>query len=196
MRPRTKAKTREKPAGPRKAAVARLVQATAARYRRRRRRPAAGRRPVARPRLCDPRRGRASPRRDWACGAEQAGRPAQFHHVPSRQDDGVAGLSAPGKGFQALSRRPAAVCAGRQRARRNRNGQCRDARAGGAVARNQRKRPFRRAHGRRRRRHRPHQRARRVSTDRPRRRGAAGALHRARQDHSRLAPPRSTEAFS
>ena len=50
----------------------------AARYRRRCRGPAARRRPVARPRLRDPRGGRAPPRRHRPCGPEQAGRPAQL----------------------------------------------------------------------------------------------------------------------
>ncbi len=195
MTSRTKLKTSDKPASPRKTSVARLVQSTVAEHRRRRRGPRAQRRAVARTRVCDPGRSRASPRRHRACRAQQAGRPAQFHHFPSRQDDGLARLYAAGARLQALPRRPAAVCARRQRARRDRDGQSRDARSRGPVAGKRRKRPFRGANGRFRRRHRPHQRRRRVSIDRPGRRGAAGALYGARQDHPGLASPRSAEAL-
>ena len=96
---------------------------------------AARRRAVARSRLCDPRGSRAAPRRHRPCGSQQARRPAQLHHLPPRQDHGLAGLYPAGAGFQALPRRPAAVRARGQRARRDRDGQSRDAGAGGAVAR-------------------------------------------------------------
>ena len=196
MRSRTKQKTSEKPAAPRKAAVAKLVQPPQAdidddaddRQR--------GRRAVARPRLRDPRGGRASPRRHRACRTEQAGRPAQFHHVPSGQDHGVARLSAPGERDSKRYRvgRPLfALAASALDEIEMVNVATPDAR--GAVAGNRRKRPFRGAHGRRRRRDRPHQRPRRVPADRPRRRGAPGPLHRARQDHPGLAAPGSAEAF-
>ena len=58
-----------------------------------------------------------------------------------------------------------------------------------------RKRPFRGAYGRFRRRHCPYQRGRRVSIDRPRRRGAPGALYGPGQDHPGLASPRPAEAL-
>ena len=196
MAARTKPKTVEKPAAPRKAAIAKLVQP-----------PQADIDDDAddRQRVGVQSLGRAfaileevARHRDGIGLAEpqQAGRPAQFHHVPSGQDHGVAGLSAPGERFQALPHRPAAVRAGGQRARRNRDGECRHPGARGPVAGNQRKWPFCSANGRRRGGDRPHQRPRRVSIDRPRRRGAAGALHRARQDHSGLAASRTVEAVS
>ena len=59
---------------------------------------------------------------------------------------------------------------------------------GRPVAGNRQKRPARRAHGQRRGGYRPHQRARRVPTDRPGARGTPRALYGARQNRARLAP--------
>ena len=195
MTSRPKLKTREKPAGPRKSAIARLVQ------------------PAQRDiddDAEDKQRG----------GVQSLGRAFAILEEVARHREGIGladlsklvglhnsttfhlaktmvslGYMRQEKDSKALPRRPAAVCAGRKRARRNRDGQCRDPGAGGSVAGNRRKRPFRGANGRRRGGDRPHQRPRRVSTDRPRRRGAAGALHRARQDHPGLAAPGSAQAL-
>ena len=85
------------------------------------------RRAVDRPRLRHHRGDRAQPRRHRPRRIEQARRPAQFHHLPSGQDDGVARLCAPAQGLKALPHRPPAVRARRQRARRDRNDQSRRA---------------------------------------------------------------------
>ena len=86
--------------------------------------------------------------------------------------------------LQALPHRPAAVCARRQRARRDRDDEPRHPGARGFVARNRRERAFLGAHGRRRGGAGAHQRAGRFPVDRPGRRGAAGALHGLGQDHA------------
>ena len=155
----------------------------------------ARRRAVDRPRLRHHRGDRAQPRRHRPRRIEQARRSAQFHHLPSGEDDGVARLCAPAQGLQALPHRPPAVRAGRQRPRRNRDDEPRHAGARGSRARDRRKRAFFRADGRRRGGAGAHQRAGRLPVDRPRRRGAAGALHRARQDHARRVGARPIRAL-
>jgi len=89
--------------------------------------PSALRNSVAGARVCDPRGDCTPSRRNRPRRLEQACRIAQFDRVSSGKNAGFAWLCAPGKGEQALSHRPASLCARRKLSRRDRDGECRNA---------------------------------------------------------------------
>ena len=151
--------------------------------------PARRRRAVAGARFRDPGGDRAQPRRHRACRIVEARRFAQFHHLPSGQDHGVARLCAPVKESKRyrIGRPLFALAASaldememvslatpmlEELSRETGESAHFSVRMGDAVvvlARTSGPGAF--------------------QLDRPRRRGAAGALHGARQDHARRPAP-------
>ena len=123
------------------------------------------RRSVHRARLFHPGGDRAQPRGHQPGKPEHPGGPAQQHHLSPGEDHGVAGVCAPAQG-QALPGGPPAVRAGRQCARRCRDGQPRHAHPRGLVAGNRGSQSFRRQNGGCRRGDRPHRRGWRIPVDR------------------------------